>query len=1797
MADKWVDIPPPTTTRKKSSGKGKWVDIPPPKEEEHSFLGDMFTLPNIIRFGGATAGALLAPETGGLSLGIPFAAGALAETVGRKMEGKPFNPVVSGVEGALNLIPGGKALEEAGVKALAKHVARSAGHGAFQGAAGSIPRHIAETGKWELPSLGEAAQQTIGGAVIGGGVGAVHGSYKNVRGIPPKIKPSSEIPPIHPVKEQTQIPLFDLEPPPSPPPPEPFTPLETWYGREDTDPYTPFRDAHEAHQQSLIEGTEPRDTWGDINWHNAPSTESRTTPPTIEPPVTQTPNPRTEPPTPLSGPQSDGLPNEIPLPTADRATVEYLRSRGFGPSNRRSPEGYLLYVRPEGTHPPLPTVDEPVTATGNSVREGQDIVIGPEENLSSEQLSNLRRAGYALSNLTRDGFKIFKKLLNEEEGSVGIEWAHKLVDRMRGVNRNQVDAEVRPSEQLNVPEEGGLDIAPFRQSHLSGSSEELPPVQFYPEGPTVEQSRAAEPQGFEPLVESPLPPSGQYQHFAPEDIESMNRAASGESPREQSAESQAATRPFNPDDPWGTRHLPTPDEGVAPGESYQFEQHREPPIIQFNRDLDEMISHNRFVNEGGRISPTGHFGLMSRMANLLRDTSNPTQARLNLNEIERRIDRAHDDPGTNSDIVHALERLRVIARDQVRGLPSTPQQDLEATWDTLDPDENWTNGPTLPNEPTPLRNAIMDLIDNYTEMPVHDFNDRHENIVQRINNEQHPMAAQDHYTELHAAVQTARDHGATPQVINTLENFESLAERRVDYLSGADQLSASTTGTSDWMTARTNDLNAQAQRGPVGSDLWDRYGTDSWHEPYYDNYRSLSEADRNFNNQQGLPLDQYGRTVGTHKRPSFIERTQREAEELAELPETDPNQMDLNFKNRLGIETEPSYFKNMARKLKGAHPAPSISHRYAASELANVPHGDPGLESVRSSPLKRGENPVRSQGSWKLIYRDENGIPVAKAEVNTYHHGNNGVWTLAADENNPAYGNSVKAIGMELIRLNALRPIGSYSNHTKNLILRLENMSTGKGFGQGGRAGRASRGAETPADRIYARQRAERLAQREREGNPNDAARRSLLDSFIEDESGTFDPAELMKNLNDLVSPTAKRWAKKVLSLTRRNAPDEAYRSIGQSGERPLREGETYRDRAMRAIDFIESRTDRDPNQRVDQQLLDHIRNEGRVGPTDNPQTPETIDINDVLNEARSAKDPSKPTPADTSEITQLRQEYTALRAEQDRLSEQNYDDYGPEGMQYDQPELDEVSRRLNEVVESLGQFDRQSNQGLMSRLWNDDQGAVPISDIGNMWNTAKEKMGWGQGGEEPPRVKGEGNLLKEILNFPSSITTTGDLSAAGRQGLSQVMTPEFWSAFKQQFSGARSRERFDEIDADLRAKPIFHRPVDPTTKKVGKSIADIAGVKLMEPPDKIGPKEEGVASKWVEQIPGFGRYFAGSNRAYITFLNHLRANRLEKLLNNARDMSMEGLSTGKVKDTMFGQFGPSRSVTPEEALNLNPYKNTVLAKEIGDFINTATGRGPLKMHLLPYNKAQLNLEGSAKALSYVLFSPRLLASRMRMLNPSTYVMATPFVRRQYLKALLSTAAAWGTVAGMSKLYGQATGSDVEVGTDMDSADFGKIRIGDTRIDPGGGFQQFLVAAHRLWSGGYTSSSTEKWHRFGEGYQAQTQESNMQRFFVNKLNPTTKFAYDLLSASQYNPFHVGDRTAQMFIPLLVQDLNELRKEAPELGLGTALGVGGAAALGMGTQTYEKGESVGKIIPPEYDWQIEGGGLSDLFGGD
>ena len=387
--------------------------------------------------------------------------------------------------------------------------------------------------------------------------------------------------------------------------------------------------------------------------------------------------------------------------------------------------------------------------------------------------------------------------------------------------------------------------------------------------------------------------------------------------------------------------------------------------------------------------------------------------------------------------------------------------------------------------------------------------------------------------------------------------------------------------------------------------------------------------------------------------------------------------------------------------------------------------------------------------------------------------------------------------------------------------------------------------------------------------------------------------------------------------------------------------------------------------------------------------------------------------------------------------------------------------------------------------------------------------------------------------------------SAAFRQASSFVGTKRWFKAWGEAVKAYGDKAVADELSNKIMQRRLFRPATDIKTGKLIPSYAERSGLRIGEL-SKYSARDEAIRGQLAEKVPLYGRHVAGSNRAFNAFLNSVSADTFESMINDAAK------------------------------LGLDPRRNIHVGKEIAGFVNTTLKRGQLGAE---FGKHSLNLERHSKLLSNLLFSPRSVSSEIRMLNPSTYINASPLVRKAYTEALVRRVGTWWTMAGLAQLGGAS------VSKDPTNPDFGKIRIGDTRIDPPGGLQQYLVLGAKLGKGGSTSSTSGQFRPFGKGYKPETRASTIGRFSINRTHPTLKMAIDLLSATERTPFHVTDNILQSAAPMFADDLMEVAKSNPDLApliLGTAL----MSGAGMGTQSYTRGE-FGKPIywPEEMDINI------------
>ena len=383
------------------------------------------------------------------------------------------------------------------------------------------------------------------------------------------------------------------------------------------------------------------------------------------------------------------------------------------------------------------------------------------------------------------------------------------------------------------------------------------------------------------------------------------------------------------------------------------------------------------------------------------------------------------------------------------------------------------------------------------------------------------------------------------------------------------------------------------------------------------------------------------------------------------------------------------------------------------------------------------------------------------------------------------------------------------------------------------------------------------------------------------------------------------------------------------------------------------------------------------------------------------------------------------------------------------------------------------------------------------------------------------------ILNLPKSMRSTLDMSAPLRQGLvfsSRIITrpQQTASEFAHMFKVAFSEKRADDWLQYIKASPEY------ATMKA-------SGLFLAEPNAKLSAREEVYRSNLADKIPIYKYFHNISQRAYTGFLNKQR---VDAFLDFQEKMKRTG-------------------ITPET--------NPEIFKSWADFVNNATGRG---------NVGQFEM--SAEKLNNVFFSPRLIAARFNLLNPAAYKRMPKEVRKEALKSMAEFIGVGTTVLFMAAMGG----ADVEL--DPRSSDFGKIRIGDTRMDIWGGFVQWIRLFGQFFSGTRKSTATGEIMVLGDGYGSTTHWDVLGNFFKNKLSPTPGYllkAAPELQAAIYNreyelpPYQDEDAIegfTDLAIPLYLSDIDELLKEE-KISKAGAIGLIGLSFFGVGVQQYGMSE--------------------------
>lgn len=365
----------------------------------------------------------------------------------------------------------------------------------------------------------------------------------------------------------------------------------------------------------------------------------------------------------------------------------------------------------------------------------------------------------------------------------------------------------------------------------------------------------------------------------------------------------------------------------------------------------------------------------------------------------------------------------------------------------------------------------------------------------------------------------------------------------------------------------------------------------------------------------------------------------------------------------------------------------------------------------------------------------------------------------------------------------------------------------------------------------------------------------------------------------------------------------------------------------------------------------------------------------------------------------------------------------------------------------------------------------------------------------------------KKGLSTFRTLKSIWDLSATLFQGGFYVAGHPIRAAgaLKAELQAFASEKKAGEIDAEIHNRPNALSGLYRRAKLYLAPLHDVLK----------GREEEFLpVPEWVNKIPGV----RASNRAFVTFLNKLRADAFDAMVASKR------------------QGG--REITQAEL------------EAIANYINVATGRG----------KFVGAFEKASEAMATVFWSPRLTVSRFQL------ALGQPLWKARGVRGML-TSEYVRSLAGLSAIYtlGQLAGAETE--NDPASSDFGKMKFGKTRVDPLAGLSQAIVFSRRMTSGEYKKLNGEILDLANPKFGQPDYGDVLKNFLRTKLAPVPATIWNLKQGKDVTgaPVTWEDIPKELLVPLSVGDVVDIAKEhdVPEAVILSLL-----STLGMRVSVYQ-----------------------------
>ncbi len=395
--------------------------------------------------------------------------------------------------------------------------------------------------------------------------------------------------------------------------------------------------------------------------------------------------------------------------------------------------------------------------------------------------------------------------------------------------------------------------------------------------------------------------------------------------------------------------------------------------------------------------------------------------------------------------------------------------------------------------------------------------------------------------------------------------------------------------------------------------------------------------------------------------------------------------------------------------------------------------------------------------------------------------------------------------------------------------------------------------------------------------------------------------------------------------------------------------------------------------------------------------------------------------------------------------------------------------------------------------------------------------------GSRPPLSRGLA-AVGRVLDIFRPLKTAFDLSMVGRQGAFFLSTRpgQAYSGTKKAIDYYRDSREYDRDMLAIRERANY-----PLYEQAGIDFTDVAGPISKQEEVRAGDLWRKLAGKNWTLLSPLARGVVASERAYTGFLNNLRV-----------DMA----------DAMIATFAADGRPTAAQL------------RDIGALVNAGTGRATVGQ----------NARQAMANASHVFFSPNYFVSRLQLIGNLRRVVTggesgTNATRKLYAKEYARALASLAVLYGIAELL-----LDDEDGVTFDprSSDFGKIKLGDTRVDPLGGLAQITTFAGRSVSGQTKDEAGVVTDLRGKNVPVggRTTSDVFFDFVRGKLAPVPGEMMSVYVGETFDhkPTTVRRVAVGLFVPMSVESVIE---GWSDLGFARGTAAGALNVLGVGVRTH------------------------------